>query len=65
MKTKFDKRKSKVNQTPGCYGNPVGLAKSIPSGYDASLKQKGNKNVTETNQQVPEEVEAAVRPDAV
>jgi len=57
MKTKFNKRKSKVNQTPGCYGNTV---KSIPEGYDASLKQTYKKketvNVTEADQQVPEKV---------
>jgi hypothetical protein len=57
MKTKFDKRKSKVNQTLGCYGN---IVKSIPEGYDASLKQthknKETVNVAETDQQVPEKV---------
>jgi len=59
MKTKFNKRRSKVNQTPGCHGSTV---KSIPFGYDASLKQtlkkkvKGDKNVTEADQQVPEKV---------
>ena len=57
MKTKFNKRRSKVNQTPGCHGSTV---KSIPFGYDASLKQTYKKketvNVTEADQQVPEKV---------